>query len=584
MCSTFSRRRMQSGSAISRSDVHAPVDEKLAQFHRELTETCTDMMARYTFGNFSALPHRSHMAEFLLAGGQSQTWLLGNKLVTITTSGSGNKAANLDVCEKCQAMYQQHIDQREPKSGRRRHRSAVVFSRSTSCVDDSRCSSQDDITLMSRTSQDDTTLGLDLTGQDVAVQTGASLNKQPGLFESEPLESLILGIKGVDLANFNMEVCNCWCTNWAEIYIRAPSGNLSWMMRIENEASISNMAENQVPDITMLFASMGKKRQRDTVARHSHRIESGSIGEEEYETLYKQHFETRKQESHLIGIDLPQIQETSTYERPGSLSLDGTSLMEVSTNSLGFVPSTTTCLPADTEQDGHQTKDEKAIMSNQYGCVRYMRFIQSLGSLLRLRDCDPKQVYLGGLDTQGSDGEFAYRWQDESTQMIFHIATLMPNKESDVNCNQKKAHIGNDYVTVVYNDSGEEYKIGVIKGQFNYVNIVIKPLDYDSNAITLQAKEVPFQDQVTTDIAGILGHTDTKIISDGNLATLVRQIAIHSNLASMVLNRQAMQPNDPYANNWLERLRKIRRLRANLDHRPSEDSPTRTLDDFTQFV
>ncbi|XP_052262650.1 tuberin-like isoform X2 [Dreissena polymorpha] len=828
-----SRRRMQSGSAISRSDVHAPVDEKLAQFHRELTETCTDMMARYTFGNFSALPHRSHMAEFLLAGGQSQTWLLGNKLVTITTSGSGNKAANLDVCEKCQAMYQQHIDQREPKSGRRRHRSAVVFSRSTSCVDDSRCSSQDDITLMSRTSQDDTTLGLDLTGQDVAVQTGASLNKQPGLFESEPLESLILGIKGVDLANFNMEVCNCWCTNWAEIYIRAPSGNLSWMMRIENEASISNMAENQVPDITMLFASMGKKRQRDTVARHSHRIESGSIGEEEYETLYKQHFETRKQESHLIGIDLPQIQETSTYERPGSLSLDGTSLMEVSTNSLGFVPSTTTCLPADTEQDGHQatpalsipssdsaknhdiqlgslrrtnsspsvlsgsgdtlsprdsisdvvqfsqhqrqeklksytkslepiasssssssgkgyqesssnatsvskdsivpemapqkhldfkesdkssqfdsvqvkqtvnkeftsmltkqlspspasseassildevgelpsnlkrqrghtvatvtpampsqqcgrqngrgtenkepfkvgispsfvflqlfhngqlqvnepplllpnneatqramkildhtlpydthtigviyvgrnqTKDEKAIMSNQYGCVRYMRFIQSLGSLLRLRDCDPKQVYLGGLDTQGSDGEFAYRWQDESTQMIFHIATLMPNKESDVNCNQKKAHIGNDYVTVVYNDSGEEYKIGVIKGQFNYVNIVIKPLDYDSNAITLQAKE---------DIAGILGHTDTKIISDGNLATLVRQIAIHSNLASMVLNRQAMQPNDPYANNWLERLRKIRRLRANLDHRPSEDSPTRTLDDFTQFV
>lgn len=34
---------------------------------------------------------------------------------------------------------------------------------------------------------------------------------------------------------------------------------------------------------------MGKKRK--PVARHGHRIESGSIGEEEYETLYKQHFE-----------------------------------------------------------------------------------------------------------------------------------------------------------------------------------------------------------------------------------------------------------------------------------------------------
>jgi len=49
---------MQSGSAVSRSDVNAPVDEKLSQFHRELTETCTDVMARYTFGNFSALPQR----------------------------------------------------------------------------------------------------------------------------------------------------------------------------------------------------------------------------------------------------------------------------------------------------------------------------------------------------------------------------------------------------------------------------------------------------------------------------------------------------------------------------------------------
>jgi len=35
-----------------------------------------------------------------------------------------------------------------------------------------------------------------------------------------------------------------------------------------------------------------------------------------------------------------------------------------------------------------------------------------------------------------------------------------------------------------------------------------------------------------TDIAGILGHTDTKIISDTNLAALVRQIAIHCNVSN----------------------------------------------------
>lgn len=39
----------------------------------------------------------------------------------------------------------------------------------------------------------------------------------------------------------------------------------------------------------------------------------------------------------------------------------------------------------------------------------------------------------------------------------------MPNKESDVNCNNKKKHIGNDYVTIVYNESGEEYNMNTVK-------------------------------------------------------------------------------------------------------------------------
>lgn len=43
------------------------------------------------------------------------------------------------------------------------------------------------------------------------------------------------------------------------------------------------------------------------------------------------------------------------------------------------------------------------------------------------------------------------------------MATLMPTKESDPNCNAKKAHIGNDFVTIVYNESGEEYNIQTVK-------------------------------------------------------------------------------------------------------------------------
>ena len=47
--------------------------------------------------------------------------------------------------------------------------------------------------------------------------------------------------------------------------------------------------------------------------------------------------------------------------------------------------------------------------------------------------------------------------------VVFHIATMMPTKEKDPKCNDKKRHIGNDYVTIVYNDSGEKYNMGTLK-------------------------------------------------------------------------------------------------------------------------
>ncbi|KAL4240095.1 Tuberous sclerosis 2-like protein [Mactra antiquata] len=833
-----SRRRMQSGSAVSRSEVNAPVDEKLSQFHRELTETCTDVMARYTFGNFSPIPHRSHMAEFLLAGGQYQTWLVGNKLITITTSGSGNKLGNSGVCEKCVAAYQA-VEQKDHKTGRRRHKSAKVVRENSMTMVPQQKLAQDDLTLKHRKSVDD--LDLDMLGKNVAVQTGSSLNENAGTADNELLESLFLGNMKTSDPQMPIHICNCWCTNWAEIHIRAPSGNLSWMMRTENETGQHSVQDSQVQDITMIFASIGKKRRADS-DRRSHRIESGSIGEEEYETLYKQHFENNIKHENIMNAipktELPQIAEVDNsqiMDRPGSLGFTASSVTEetnVDTHEVSdalFIPSnesarnhditpgsirrsnsspsvlsgsSDTLSPRDSISDvvqfgplpksekrvsvpkssdsdksdidlkmlegqgqasseqkevdshktvkfditpadendgtqmsksvnttkvtdasannvqsdsnknmnvpkeytsmltrqlspspasseasstpeevgelpaslkrprGHtvagtqlsglsdtssslksqsskpmsgdskvgvspsfvflqlyhngqiqvndtplllpnneateraikmldyicpyethkigviyvgsgQTKDEKAILSNTYGSDRYVRFIQSLGRLIRLKDCNPRRVYLGGLETKGTDGEFTYGWQDESTQLIFHIATLMPNKEGDPNCNAKKLHIGNDYVTVVYNDSDEDYKIGVIKGQFNYVNIVIKPLDHGSNAVTLQAKEVPFQDQITTDIAGILGHTDTKVISDANLSALVRQIAIHCNLASMVLQRQASHSNDPFANNWLERLRQIKRMK---DIAVLGTDPNKRTEDFTSYV
>ncbi|XP_060063487.1 tuberin-like isoform X5 [Ylistrum balloti] len=767
-----SRRRMLSGSSISRQRYHPPVDDKMSQFHKELTETCTDFMARYAFANYNAVPHRSQEAEFLLKGGQTQTWLLGNKVVTITTSGGGNnKFGNTWLCDQCMAQIQggEPPEKRPPQPdtpGRRRHKSAVV---SRSSVQEASKSSNDDIGIQARTSYDDMSV-IGEEQQNVGVQTGRSLTDQspakPG-FDTEAIESLLWGVKNPssDGRVLNNLMCNCWCTGWAEIMIRAPSGNLSWMMRIENETSLTSLQESPMTDITMLFAAMRNKPPDMDSLRSSSRIDSGSIGEEEYESLYDLHFpsdsnsdhkkitqsqsESNSQEdegqartvetsnsdqashTHLLKrsnsspsllsgsadnvdmkesisdmalVDVNRAEREVATKVPNqpahlnsaqlSLSLSDnhrqrppplTNLSQPSSplksvhHHLDLAPSPdssetsslqdeVTDLPAFRKLRGHtisivtdtkgeekfvqgrskaitpkesgrgginpsfvflqlyqggvlhqgndmpillpdnqaitrglkmldhihpyethkvgviyvgpgQTRDEKAILRNPYGSEKYAQFLQGLGHLMHLPDCDPNRVYIGGLDVHGSDGQFAYSWQDETMHVIYHVATLMPNRDSDPNCNAKKLHIGNDYVTIVYNDSGEDYKIGAIKGQFNYVNIMIKPLDHESNAVTLQAKE---------DIAEILGHKDTKIISDANLPDLVRQIAVNCDLASLVLQRQQSQPQDPFASNWLERLRQIKRIRMKTlteeGNQVEQPAKQQELGDFTEFV
>lgn len=64
LCVTSDPSRMQTSSttcSLGSADENAVMqaDDALKTVHLELTETCLDMMARYVFSNFSALPKRS---------------------------------------------------------------------------------------------------------------------------------------------------------------------------------------------------------------------------------------------------------------------------------------------------------------------------------------------------------------------------------------------------------------------------------------------------------------------------------------------------------------------------------------------
>lgn len=122
------------------TDMKTPLNKSNMTFHQELTETCVDLMARYAFADCSALPTRFPSSKQLLKNGQSQTWIVDNKIITITTSGCTQKELRDGLCDKCwlicrkpspvlsnasQASEEEgeSVSPSRGSAGRRRHRS-----------------------------------------------------------------------------------------------------------------------------------------------------------------------------------------------------------------------------------------------------------------------------------------------------------------------------------------------------------------------------------------------------------------------------------------------------------------------------
>lgn len=123
-------------------------------------------------------------------------------------------------------------------------------------------------------------------------------------------------------------------------------------------------------------------------------------------------------------------------------------------------------------------RGEAEILANSAGSQDYDAFLSALGSRVLLKECPMLDLFTGGLDTfDNLDGEWACYWRDQVQQLIFHVGTLMPtNTATDPRCNAKKRHIGNDFVTIVFDESGEDYAFDTISSQFNFVNVVVRPV------------------------------------------------------------------------------------------------------------
>ncbi|XP_066238981.1 tuberin isoform X4 [Saccopteryx leptura] len=771
------------GSADENSMAQA--DDNLKNLHLELTETCLDMMARYVFSNFTAVPKRSPVGEFLLAGGRTKTWLVGNKLITVTTSvGTGTRSllgldsGELQGSPELSSDLTMHMRQTkeapaklESQTGQQVCLGARDRVRSMSGGHGLRIGALD--TAASHFPGSPTFPGPTLTPGSKPEKTSAS-TQLPVQKEKTNLAAYVpLLTQG-----------------WAEILVRRPTGNTSWLMSLENPLSpfssdINNMPLQELSNALMAAERFKERRdtalykslsvpaassakpppppRSNTVASFSslnqsscqgklHRsiswadsavvLEEGSPGEanllaeppelEDFEATldpdrrcrhteaYSRSSSTSSQEEKSFcaedlsaggipieraisseaarpAVDLsfqpsqplskssssPELQtlqdilgDPGNKADVGRLSpeakarsqsgiLDGDSAAWSATSEAsrgpalaeGPLPSSSPRSPSGLRPRGYtisdsapsrrgkrverdsfksragasnaekvpginpsfvflqlyhspffgdesnkpillpnesfersvqlldqipsydthkiavlyvgegQSNSELAILSNEHGSYRYTEFLTGLGKLIELKDCQPDKVYLGGLDVCGEDGQFTYCWHDDIMQAVFHIATLMPTKDMDKHRCDKKRHLGNDFVSIVYNDSGEDFKLGTIKGQFNFVHVIITPLDYECNLVSLQCRK---------DMEGLVDTSVAKIVSDRNLPFVARQMALHANMASQVHHSRS-NPTDIYPSKWIARLRHIKRLRHRIREEAHYPNPSLPL-------
>uniref|UniRef100_A0A8C3CYS5 TSC complex subunit 2 n=1 Tax=Cairina moschata TaxID=8855 RepID=A0A8C3CYS5_CAIMO len=263
------------GSADENSMAQA--DDNLKNLHLELTETCLDMMARYVFSNFTAVPKRSPVGEFLLAGGRTKTWLVGNKLVTITTSvGTGTRSLlGLDSGE-FQSSTESSSD---PVLQVRQTKEAPAKLESQAGQQVCR-SSRNRVRSMSgghalRVGALDSSAS-HFPGGSASQGTQSPPAPSSRSEKSNPAPQTPLQKEKANLAAYVPLLTQ----GWAEILVRRPTGNTSWLMSLENPLSpfssdINNMPLQELSNA--LMAAERFKEHRETALYKSLSVPSSSL-------------------------------------------------------------------------------------------------------------------------------------------------------------------------------------------------------------------------------------------------------------------------------------------------------------------
>ncbi|XP_068246045.1 signal-induced proliferation-associated 1-like protein 1 isoform X1 [Palaemon carinicauda] len=122
-----------------------------------------------------------------------------------------------------------------------------------------------------------------------------------------------------------------------------------------------------------------------------------------------------------------------------------------------------------------QTTEEE-MYNNESAGPAFSEFLEILGQRVRLKDFDK---YRGGLDRKtDSTGLYSVYTQYRDLEVMFHVSTLLPFTPNNRKQLLRKRHIGNDIVTIVFQEPGAPpFSPKHIRSHFQHVFIVVQVMN-----------------------------------------------------------------------------------------------------------
>ncbi|XP_061542882.1 rap1 GTPase-activating protein 1 isoform X3 [Phycodurus eques] len=141
-----------------------------------------------------------------------------------------------------------------------------------------------------------------------------------------------------------------------------------------------------------------------------------------------------------------------------------------------------------------QTTEEE-VFGNMVESPAFAEFLEFLGQKIELHDF---KGFRGGLDvTHGQTGTESVYTNFHGKEIMFHVSTKLPYTEGDSQQLQRKRHIGNDIVAIVFQEANTPFVPDMIQSNFLHAYAVVQVEDACTDNVTYKVSvtardDVPF--------------------------------------------------------------------------------------------